>query len=114
MIKIKIKQTKRDCLIEVHGHAHYAPIGKDIVCSAISVLFATLANSIDMTSDAFCRYDSPDENYKTLYTRNGKKEGSWVRLLYFTPADNCAKINPQPVCSCTEEAYPECVELRDV
>ena len=31
-----------------------------------------------------------------------QKEGSWVRLLYFTPADNCAKINPQPVCSCRE------------
>lgn len=71
MIKIKIKQTESDCLIEVHGHARYAPIGKDIVCSAISVLFLTLANSIDETSD-----------------RVG--------------------------CKGTEEAYPECVELRDV
>jgi uncharacterized protein YsxB (DUF464 family) len=42
VIRIKIKQTESDCLIEVHGHAHYASIGKDIVCSAISVLFLTL------------------------------------------------------------------------
>lgn len=102
MIKIKIKQTKRDCLIEVHGHARYAPIGKDIVCSAISVLFATLANSIDMTSDALCRYDSPDENYKTLYISDLDLAGEL--------AINFFRIG----CKGTEEAYPECVELRDV
>ena len=67
MINIKIKQTERDCLIEMHGHAGYAPRGRDIVCSAISVLFLTLANSIDETSDALCRYYEPDKDSKTLY-----------------------------------------------
>ena len=102
MIKIKIKQTESDCLIEVHGHARYAPIGKDIVCSAISVLFLTLANSIDMTSDAFCRYDSPDENYKTLYI-SGLDLAGELAINFF-------RIG----CKGTEEAYPECLELRDV
>ena len=102
MIKIKIKQTESDCLIEVYGHAHYAPIGKDIVCSAISVLFATLANSIDETSDVLCRYYSPDENNKTLYISDLDLAGEL--------AINFFRIG----CKGTEEAYPECVELRDV
>ena len=103
MIKIKIKQTESDCLIEVHGHAHYAPIGKDIVCSAISVLFLTLANSIDETSDAICRYyDKPDEDSRTLYISELDLAGE-LALSFF-------RIG----CKGTEEAYPEYVELRDV
>ena len=103
MIKIKIKQTERDCLIEVHGHAHYAPIGKDIVCSAISVLFLTLANSIDETSDALCRYyEGPDEDSKTLYI-SGLDLAGELAISFF-------RIGSKD----TEEAYPECVELKDV
>jgi uncharacterized protein YsxB (DUF464 family) len=102
VIKIKIKQTESDCLIEVHGHARYAPIGKDIVCSAISVLFLTLANSIDETSDALCRYYEPDKDSKTLYISSLDLAGEL--------AINFFRIG----CKGTEEAYPECVELRDV
>lgn len=102
MIKIKIRQTERDCLIELHGHAHYAPIGKDIVCSAISVLFLTLANSIDETSDAIFRYYEPDKDSKTLYI-SGLDLAGELAINFF-------RIG----CKGTEEAYPECVELRDV
>lgn len=102
MIRIKIKQTERDCLIEVHGYARYAPIGKDIVCSAISVLFLTLANSIDETSDALCRYYSPDENCKTLYI-SGLDLAGELAINFF-------RIG----CKGTEEAFPEYVELKDV
>ncbi len=28
------------------GHAGYAPVGQDIVCSAVSILFFTLANAL--------------------------------------------------------------------
>ena len=67
MITIKVKQTKQDCLIQLHGHANYAPRGYDIVCSAISCLFETLATSVDRMSDSLVRYDDIDEDNKVLY-----------------------------------------------
>ena len=58
MIKIKIKQTEKDCIIEIQGHANYAQKGQDIVCSAISTLYQTLRLSIGRISNA----DSFEEN----------------------------------------------------
>lgn len=38
--------------ISIRGHANYAPIGKDIVCSAVSVLVQTLIQSVEeLTAD---------------------------------------------------------------
>ena len=44
VIVIKEKQTIRT--IEATGHSGYAEEGSDIVCSAVSVLMETLANSL--------------------------------------------------------------------
>lgn len=38
--------------ISIRGHANYAPIGQDIVCSAVSVLVQTLIQSVEeLTAD---------------------------------------------------------------
>ena len=38
--------------IKIKGHANYAPIGQDIVCSAVSVLVQTLIQSVEeLTAD---------------------------------------------------------------
>lgn len=38
--------------IKIRGHANYAPIGQDIVCSAVSVLVQTLVQSVEeLTTD---------------------------------------------------------------
>lgn len=38
--------------ITIKGHANYAPIGQDIVCSAVSVLAQTLIQSVEeLTAD---------------------------------------------------------------
>ena len=38
--------------ISIRGHANYAPIGQDIVCSAVSVLVQTLIQSVEeLTTD---------------------------------------------------------------
>lgn len=38
--------------LSIRGHAHYAEIGKDIVCAAVSTLAQTLIYSIDeLTAD---------------------------------------------------------------
>ena len=40
--------------ITLRGHANYAEIGKDIVCSAVSVLVQTLIQSVEtLTTDRF-------------------------------------------------------------
>lgn len=53
MIKVVIKKTKDDApyFFEVSGHAGYADPGKDIVCSAISALTITFANSMESFTD---------------------------------------------------------------
>jgi len=35
---------------DVSGHAGYAPFGKDIVCSAVSMLVITIANSMQINT----------------------------------------------------------------
>lgn len=47
MTKIVFDSNKLELTID--GHADYAEKGKDIVCSAVSILFYTLAKAIDDT-----------------------------------------------------------------
>lgn len=42
MIKIESEKDR----LRVSGHAGYAEVGKDIVCSAVSILVATLVESL--------------------------------------------------------------------
>jgi len=69
MINIKFQKNK----ITVSGHSGYAPPGKDIVCSAISVLTETFIASVEaLTGDeiksdirsgeAVITYDNLSEN----------------------------------------------------
>ncbi|HHT97218.1 MAG TPA: ribosomal-processing cysteine protease Prp [Clostridiales bacterium] len=56
MIKISIYSNAQDLItgFKVIGHADYDEYGKDIVCSAVSVLIINTINSIDkFTSDKF-------------------------------------------------------------
>ncbi len=47
MINITIVKKNQDIItIEAKGHSGYAPVGSDIVCSAISVLTQNLINSL--------------------------------------------------------------------
>ena len=46
-----INVTLTNQSFEVSGHAMYAEFGKDIVCSAISVLATTTVNSIESLTD---------------------------------------------------------------
>ena len=48
-----VVERKKDG-ISIRGHANYAPIGQDIVCSAVSVLVHNLIQSIEeLTMDEF-------------------------------------------------------------
>lgn len=47
MINIQTRKQNNTYEIVLSGHADYAPHGKDIVCSAVSVLVYTLAECAD-------------------------------------------------------------------
>lgn len=69
MIKVVIKKTKDDIpyFFEVSGHAGYADPGKDIVCSAISVLMFTFANSMEaFTEDHVTVIENTKQNIITI------------------------------------------------
>lgn len=53
MIEISWKETLYTFDITVEGHANYAEYGKDIVCSAVSILVQTLIKNLD---DITCQY----------------------------------------------------------
>lgn len=52
MINVVIKKNKEGIpyYFETSGHAMFADPGKDIVCSAVSVLMVTLANSMELNT----------------------------------------------------------------
>lgn len=53
MIRVVYEKTKSKREITISGHANYDEVGKDIVCSAISTLFYTLARALSDVSDEF-------------------------------------------------------------
>ena len=61
MIHINIHQTDEDCEITITGHANYAEPGKDIICSAVSTLWCTLINALQLSSSEVYEYDDPQK-----------------------------------------------------
>lgn len=52
-----IEVERRKDGISIKGHANYAPIGQDIVCSAVSVLVQTLIQSVEELTTDRIEYD---------------------------------------------------------
>lgn len=52
-----IKVYKTSNYIVLLGHANYAPIGQDIICSAISILTQNLIQSIETLTNDTITYD---------------------------------------------------------
>jgi uncharacterized protein YsxB (DUF464 family) len=54
MIKVTTELNEVNLVIKIEGHAGYAKINEDIICSAVSVLTHLLSNSLEnfsMSSD---------------------------------------------------------------
>ena len=72
MVNIEITGQK----IDITGHANYADHGKDIVCSAVSILFQTLVNSIKAQTDDKISYSiEPGDSF--MLHKNLSREG-WI------------------------------------
>lgn len=97
MINIKIHQTEHDCDVQITGHAGYADPGQDIVCSAVSALWQTLINSMQLTDSEWYTLEYP----AFMHVSNVDK---FAGLLM-----DSFRIGVQGVA----EAYPDHVEVRD-
>ena len=47
MTQVSFNITENKCVLQVEGHADYSSRGTDIVCSAVSILSYTIAESIE-------------------------------------------------------------------
>ena len=97
MINIKIHQTDHDCDVQITGHAGYADPGQDIVCSAVSALWQTMINSMQLTDSEWYTLEDP----AFMHISNVDK---FAGLLL-----DSFRIGVQGVA----EAYPDHVEVRD-
>ena len=65
MIKVNLLNNKENILgFEISGHADYDEYGKDIVCSAVSILAYTCVNTLGIYTDKFIFSD--DESLMRL------------------------------------------------
>ncbi|MDW7668474.1 MAG: ribosomal-processing cysteine protease Prp [Bacillota bacterium] len=63
MISIKTqKQDKSYVGVEIFGHSNYDESGKDIICSAVSILSYTLLNSLNSIGKIDEKYIDIEEN----------------------------------------------------
>ena len=80
----KIIFFKRDGLYtgyEISGHSGYAEAGKDIVCSAISVLTINTANALDEINKEVLEVSSDeDKGYLSVRLKSFKEESSQVLI----------------------------------
>ena len=63
MISIKIQRKDKSYAgVEIFGHSNYDESGKDIICSAVSILSYTLINSLNSIGKIDEKYIDIEEN----------------------------------------------------
>lgn len=83
---IEITFNKKTLELSVKGHAEHGNKGEDIVCSAVSILFYTLAESLTESKEMLLqnpRIEMEDGNGTISCVPKGKYEAN-VLLIYWT------------------------------
>lgn len=105
MVEIKVfREGSKRIGLSVEGHSGYAEFGKDIICSAISVLSLNLINSVEEFTDDNIAYDI-FEGYLSLDIYNPSKEAELLfnscvlglESIYEEYGGNYLKISNQEV-----------------
>jgi Predicted ribosomal protein len=92
MIKIEITETSVIC----DGHACYAEKGKDIVCEAITALFQTLDQSLEvLTNDHFTTFMK--SGHTELVNEHPSKEGKLLMDAFSLGAEMISSAFPDYV-----------------
>lgn len=80
MIEVKFKPNEYE--LSVSGHANFDENGKDIVCAAVSILFYTLAASLD---DSICKAEKIiDKGSSSVRCTPKEGCGANVGLVFWT------------------------------
>ncbi|MCQ4937037.1 ribosomal-processing cysteine protease Prp [Anaerotignum propionicum] len=72
------------CGVELTGHAEYAKSGRDIVCSAVSVLTLNTINAIEQFTEIPFRCEADEKNggfFKVLFPLEGMADHDTQLLL---------------------------------
>lgn len=109
MIEIKIFNNDEKFEIEVIGHSGYAEIGKDIVCSAVSILSYTLLQVVS-------EYNFQEGDYNMLEVDHKMEAGYfYLKLRYINLTDLKAAVNTIITgYRLVENTYPQNVSLRNM
>lgn len=94
MITVMIKENE----IEMKGHAGYAEKGKDIICSACSVLFQSFVKSVLLFSDDRITYKLESGTSRMTFPDGIKDKRTDHYLEFFiTGVHNVAVVYPDYV-----------------
>ena len=101
---IEIKYNASELELNINGHAGYAEEGKDIVCSAVSCLFYTLAETLSSSTDYLKGYSINTEkgHIKAIPKPQYK---AVIQRTFFTICTGLSMI---------AEEYPENVTFSEV
>ena len=92
--------------IDIEGHAGYGAYGTDIVCAAASMLFYTLAQTLNARSvDGFKVSESGDETIRRVECAPSADEREAVSVVYETIMHGFTAL---------ASSYPEYVSLNEV
>ncbi|MCF0124169.1 MAG: ribosomal-processing cysteine protease Prp [Pseudobutyrivibrio sp.] len=107
MISITIsKSENRYYGFELNGHAKYRRYGKDVVCSAVSVLIINTVNSIErFTEDAIKCEASPDGGY--IHVEFSEENSLQLKLLMDSMCLGLEKIQKEYGSKYIELLYKE-------
>ena len=97
MIKIKILEDsiRNEYTIDITGHAGYAEKGKDIVCSAVSVIFYMVASYLEKQRSNLT--DVITDNKSVLYVKEVNFPESFALDIASEGFDMIAKTYPDHV-----------------
>lgn len=108
MTTITLTRTKETICIDIKGHAEYAESGKDIVCSAISILAYTLAEHLATVFEQGIIKKKPivelgDGSFRIECNTDDKKVYSYLLGKYMFVMVGYELI---------QNTYPEYVEIK--
>lgn len=103
MTEVRFYEDSKEFSIEIKGHAGYAEMGSDIVCSAISILIQTLESHMDVVAaqtdseirDGYCwvyaKGDEAIESFRTILTGFRLIEAAYPE--YISIEEGCTLIS---------------------
>ena len=93
MIEINISEAG----IKVDGHAGYGEKGKDIICSAVSILVFNLINSIEALTEDVIEYQGDNPGHINIIFKSLSERGNLLVDSFFIGISEIIRAYPEYV-----------------